>query len=840
MDKLRENRARIKGLVSVIFTLIFVVFAVFELHHLDYGEYRRLFLGLTYLERWAVVLLGLGAFLFCTLYDFVLADFFALEVPKKEIFKAGWIAQSFNNFISFGGATGVKMRSSCYRRFSVTGQVPLKISLSVVVSGTLGLYVLVAPALYFLRPLPNPLMYLLGLFFLYPPAFFFLGRVKLPFFRDTMDETSPFHFLTTEVKGKILLVSLVDWIVVALYFCYLVGMVKPEIPFLTVFSVYIVAELIGLLSFIPGGLGSFDLTVLLLFRSGGFGSDWVLVPLIMFRLGYLLLPWLFGVALLVVPFFRGEKARAFYSREILRDVTSGMVFLAGILLILSAATPAVTERFHFLSQVVSHNVLILSKQLCLAMGVLLVIMSRGLRLGLRRVYRMSLAFMVLAGVFCILKGLDYEEALVLFLFSLFLYGTRSLYSKESRTATLKQISQIIPVLLLSLTGYVFLHNLTHKVNIYTSHEAYSLLWIGENPGRVLLFFLFLTFFLTLLFFSKSKAMEFHPPGEEDIAEFQAFIQKYPGNKFTHLYYLLDKDLFYNEKHTVMIQYRPQGQNLLVLGDPIGDPEDFEDAVDEFMEFAEDRDMEVAIYEAGGDHLEIYADQGLSFLKLGEEATVDLINWNYEGSKKRTLRNFHNRMIREGYQFQVVEPPLSPDLLEELRKISDHWLGGRREMGYSLGFFREDYLNRAPVAILRNPQGELRAFASLMVLPGCPVISIDLMRQLRGKGSSNEMDFLFLFLFDWAKEAGYEGFYLGVAPLSEVGGKRYSGPKEKIMNMVYQYGNKIYSFRGLRSYKEKFHPKWEGVYLVYPGDRLLPEIFFNLYDLVHYKTDTKER
>ncbi|HEX2998341.1 MAG TPA: phosphatidylglycerol lysyltransferase domain-containing protein [Anaerolineales bacterium] len=45
--------------------------------------------------------------------------------------------------------------------------------------------------------------------------------------------------------------------------------------------------------------------------------------------------------------------------------------------------------------------------------------------------------------------------------------------------------------------------------------------------------------------------------------------------------------------------------------------------------------------------------------------------------------------------------------------------------------------------------------------------------------------------------------------------------ERTLSFIYQNINRIYNFRGLHSFKEKFHPVWEQRYLVYPGAPSLP-------------------
>lgn len=186
-----------------------------------------------------------------------------------------------------------------------------------------------------------------------------------------------------------------------------------------------------------------------------------------------------------------------------------------------------------------------------------------------------------------------------------------------------------------------------------------------------------------------------------------------------------------------------------------------------------------------------------------------------------MRNIKNKFERENYHFEIIEPPFNDDLLQELKAVSNEWLGGRREKGFSLGFFDEAYLNKSEIAILKNSDENVIGFASLMpVYDQDQTISVDLMRFLPNSPSGT-MDFIFLSLFDWAKENGYTKFNLGMAPLSNVGLSKYSFFSEKVASQIYFHGQVFYHFQGLRKFKEKYHVSWVPKYLAYRKKSSLP-------------------
>jgi len=72
----------------------------------------------------------------------------------------------------------------------------------------------------------------------------------------------------------------------------------------------------------------------------------------------------------------------------------------------------------------------------------------------------------------------------------------------------------------------------------------------------------------------------------------------------------------------------------------------------------------------------------------------------------------------------------------------------------------------------------------------------------------------------------------MAPLSNVGMNYYSHYREKLAHLVFKYGREIYNFGGLRGYKEKFNPSWEGRYLAFEDLTLLPASIIEVTMLIH--------
>ena len=111
-------------------------------------------------------------------------------------------------------------------------------------------------------------------------------------------------------------------------------------------------------------------------------------------------------------------------------------------------------------------------------------------------------------------------------------------------------------------------------------------------------------------------------------------------------------------------------------------------------------------------------------------------------------------------------------------------------------------------------GHIVAFANLWRSGGLNEISIDLMRHLPDV-ARGVMDALFGHVLMVGKDEGYHWFDLGAAPLSGLVDRRGASRWNRFGSLVYRRGGDLYSFDGLRAFKQKFQPVWTPHYLICP-------------------------
>ncbi len=830
-----------RRVLSYTLIALVAVVVIIQLKNLDYTEYKQQLTAISPLQRVLVLAVGVVAFSAGIVYDILFARFFALPIRLRDVVRTSFVAQSFNNFVNIGGLAGIKFRETMLRRNSAETTQAFRLSMAVWGSTLLGLSALTLPSLLVISFAADGhasrLAWIVIIFAFYVPVYFALGKVTIPWLTKkleaSMASSATISSLSIRQRGIVLGASIFDWAVAGAYFVFVAltvaagdfGGVNPW----AIAAVFFIAAGVGVLSFLPGGIGSFDATALALLAAIGYPASSGLAVLVLFRLGFYLLPWLLGCVVAVVDW--AGSMPSWVATAVAKFCAIYMA-LAGLALVVASATPTLEQRAMFFGSFLPNSAFHLSRVVTALCGVALIVLGRGLLQRSRRMYQVAVVVLPVGAIFAYYV----EEMLLLLAVWGLLIACRRVFDRPARMPERRDIVINFSLATIVVLAYAAIFRATHGVDPFAVRSEISEPWANYALPTTAVFIVAVYAITAVITFSRNRRLIFEPVDDAEVERFAEFLEKHPGNEYTHLFFMRDKNVFYNQAGTVAIQYRPQGKYLLVLGDPAGQRDDFEVAIDEFVEFAIENSMRVAFYQVDAKNLGLYADQGFTFLKLGESAMVDLKNFSLAGKSNKPLRRALASAEKKGVSFEIIEPPFTAELLGELREISDEWLGSRNEMHYSLGAFDDDYVQRAPVAVLRNSDAEIIAFATIMPVAGTATISIDLMRHSPSKSEGEEMLLVILNTMQWAREQGYAEFNLGMAPLANVGTKRYSPNKEKLVSAVYRYGNRVYSFTGLRQFKQKFHPAWRSSYLIYQGSTDLPETLLGLVEVVRGKRD----
>jgi phosphatidylglycerol lysyltransferase len=307
------------------------------------------------------------------------------------------------------------------------------------------------------------------------------------------------------------------------------------------------------------------------------------------------------------------------------------------------------------------------------------------------------------------------------------------------------------------------------------------------------------------------------------ARARALIARYGDSSLDHFKGAEDKLFCFAESGRAVVSFGMARSTAVVLGDPVAaDQAAFQAVLAEFLDFCDANGWRAAFHQVPPDHLADYRAAGLRAIKIGEEAIVDLTTFSLQGHAMKGLRAAVNRLGREGFRAVFYAPPLAEETLHRLREVSDDWLNipGRRERGFSLGWFDEDAVRATPVMTIEDAAGGVAAFANMIPDGVEGEATIDLMRRRRDV-PNGVMDLLQVRLCEQFRAEGYRRYSLGLSPLAEVGAEPGSPAVERALRLLYEHFDRFFSYQGMRAYKAKFAPIWEPRYFVYRSDASLP-------------------
>ena len=798
------------------------------------------------LPRAAVALAALFTvlnYIILTGYDQLAFVYIRRPTSKWQVAMASFVGYAIANNVGFALLSGTSARYRFYSRWGLSGGDISRVV--VFYSGTfwLGLIVLGSWSLLF-----SPVTRVDGM----APAWFSRTAGVLLFCIAAAYAAAPLYWKQpvsvagTEIAlpspaliASQFVLSALDWALAGAVLYVLLPVTRPDFTFFL--GAFLAAQLIALVSHVPGGIGVFESLMILLLKPW-LTADEFLPALAVYRLVYYLLPLVAALGVLLVDEFYQRRHHVVQWGNAFGTLTTAVApkllavftLLAGAVLMFSGATPSEPSRVALISHLLPLVVLEGSHFVGSLVGFGLLIVAWGLARRLDAAYYLAVSGLAVGFFASLLKGGDYEEAVVMAALLAMLVPARREFDRKAALFEVPLspawLTAICAVVLASFALGLFAYR----------HVEYSnqLWWVFEERQdaprflRATVGVMVAMLAIGLRQLLRPPAPDVEWPDEQQLAD-AARVVADQGQTSANLVFLRDKALMWSDARDAFLMYGVQGRTWVALGDPVGPRASAEPLVKRFLEHADDYQGIPVFYQATREWLHRYADFGLTFAKLGEEARVRLPDFTLDGGgTAKTLRMTLRRVLKDGGSFRILErESVTPALLAKLRGVSDEWLADRAagEKGFSLGFFDEQYLARFPIALVER-HGRVEAFANVWPDAAKRELSVDLMRY-RTSAPPGIMDALFAALMQWGREQGYDWFNLGVAPLSGIEESPVAPLWSKVGRFVYGHGETFYNFKGLRAYKEKFHPEWDPRYLAYPGGLALPRILADVSALI---------
>ncbi len=829
-QRLNQHRQTIGLSLTLLLFSIALIACRHLLQSLDSDALHNALLAVPAKSLVGAVFATVLGFLILLGYEWSASRYAGVKLPARTLAFGGFNAFAIGNAVGLSVLSGGSVRYRLYARHGLSAgdvaRMTLFASLSLgtalpLLAALASLSNLHAASSALRLPLPLVAGTAVAILLLYSALSLGIWR------RRNAEQPEPDNLLITLRRRQIRLpgvrLSLLQLLITALDVAAaatVLYLLLPEAPpFGAFILVYLLALAAGVLSHVPGGVGVFEAVLLAAFANQ-LGAAPLAAALLLYRLIYVVAPLLLACLLLLL----NEAQRVLPTRQAMR-VASGLaapvlallVFISGVVLLLSGVTPAIDTRIEHLGFLIPHRLIDTSHLGASLIGVLCLLLAQGLQRRLSAAWALTLALLLSGALLSLLKGFDWEEASLLIVTAILLARFRQSFYRPSRLLELPFSPLYLVACLCVLASSIWLMLFAYQ-DIPYEHQLWWQFALDANAPRALRSALgssVLLVIIVLTWLLRTSPPVIHLPDAQELAQAAAILKdsKQPDGG---LALSGDKALLFHPQGNAFLMYARRGRSLVALYDPIGPPQQRAELIWQFRDLCDLHHARPVFYQVRAECLPFYMDIGLTALKLGEEARIDLPSFDLEskGKDMKDLRYTLSRGQRDGLTLEIHEAGQVP--LDELKVISDAWLEGKqvREKGFSLGRFHADYLKYFRIALIRH-EGRPVAFANLLETDSHELASLDLMR-VHPQASKMTMEFLLLNLLLHYKAHGYHCFSLGMVPLAGLQPRRGAPLTQRLGALVFRRGGQFYNFQGLRRFKEKFQPRWEPRYLAVPA------------------------
>ncbi|KIC58311.1 bifunctional lysylphosphatidylglycerol flippase/synthetase MprF [Microbacterium hominis] len=283
---------------------------------------------------------------------------------------------------------------------------------------------------------------------------------------------------------------------------------------------------------------------------------------------------------------------------------------------------------------------------------------------------------------------------------------------------------------------------------------------------------------------------------------------------------------YLRTSTGIVAYQIRAGAAIALADPLGPEEGRAASVAEFIAAAEEAALIPCFFSAGA-ATQAAVPGGWRALVVADDTIVDLPGLAYTGKRWNSVRTTLNRAGREEMTFRLTHlRDESWGVRTQLQAISNQWVGEKQlpEMRFTLGTLAEADDPEVRIALALDARGDVHGFLSWMPVYGEGVVrgwTLDLMRR-REHGFGPVMEYLIGSSAVAFRDEGAEFMSLSGAPLTH----EYPPEAQGLAALSTRLSDAlepVYGFQSLHRFKQKFHPRYETMSLLFRDEADLPRI-----------------
>ncbi|MDD7937095.1 DUF2156 domain-containing protein [Actinomycetospora lutea] len=277
-------------------------------------------------------------------------------------------------------------------------------------------------------------------------------------------------------------------------------------------------------------------------------------------------------------------------------------------------------------------------------------------------------------------------------------------------------------------------------------------------------------------------------------------------------------------------YRVHAGVAVALGDPIVAPADRTAALEDFRALAERSGWVPCLFSTTEALADAARADGWRSLQVAEDTLIDLEGLEFKGKPWQNVRSAFNRAGKAGIEHRMVSLAEEPRaIVAQVRAISEEWVGdkGLPEMGFTLGGVEEALDPEVRTGLAVDAEGTVHGVTSWLPVYGPDDVvvgwTLDVMRR-RQDGFRAVVEYLIASACLTFQAEGARFLSLSGAPLARAGDE-VEGEQvlDRVLDRMGELLEPYYGFRSLHTFKAKFQPRYEPMFLVYRDEADLPRV-----------------
>jgi phosphatidylglycerol lysyltransferase len=806
-------------LVPAAFVIFIVALTILndQIKSLSYSDIRNAFGNISHAK--IILAMGLALLYYILLggYDIVAYKYIDAKVPlkSKDIAFTCFVSNALGNNTGYSMLFGGSLR---YRLYSIHNVSMIAVTKVLFFSSaTIWLGLLTIGGIVFTFA-PVPISQVLG----YDISsrvigIFFLSILTVYISLSILNLKSLYIFKKKITLPNIKIVAwqiflaTTDWIIASLTLWIL--MPAGEISYWVLLKVFLIAQLLGILSQVPGGMGVFEASIALLLPHIVNNPE-VISGLLIYRVVFYFFP-LFVALTMLASYEIARLAKKVDEKtkmigkavsSIITQVLGILLFFAGIFTIFLNFTPLdvsemkkifnfvpywFSEAFHFILTLIAAELLLVSRAVQL------------------RIKQANTAACVLLGIAIIILILSQKFIPIIIYFVLLFIVLINSRNYFYRTKSMLLIPfgalwyyAIAAALFLSAWIGFFINkgsvfpwaSLDISLNALISNSD-AAQYVRSAIAVILIFI--------IIIIQRLFGKLLNEPVVFDRKDIDKIIN---SADFTYAFaaFSPDKNFIVDKKKKAFIMYGQSGNHNIALGDPVGEGRVKGELVWNFKEASDAKSKILSFVGIDSHYFRYYKDIGLNILLIGREAKIKLSAF----SKNDYFHLLEKQAQEKGLIYEIIKNKDFEKYRDIFCGISNFW---EEETNYIKrnfvpGDYDENNTNKNDYSVLKR-NGEIFAFSVIEKTKNMNEFSSSIVRYKNC--SQDELAYLIYKNVCYAKEKKYILFDLGLAYFEQ----------DSYENTFINHFAKIYAYsehfnndvKRTCEFKNKFNPVWTRKY-----------------------------